>query len=65
MGYQKVALTLLKISEYTPLSEYFRIVWCPHIYIGAFAILLMYIAVSLIMPLLIIGRSTLKQILAG
>lgn len=52
-------------DNYTPLSEYFRIVWSPHIYIGAFAILLMYIAFLLIMPLLIIGRSTPKQILTG
>lgn len=55
-----IALICIK---FTALSEYIHIIWSWQLFAGIAAVFIIYICVSLLMPLLIIGHNTPKQIL--
>lgn len=55
-----IALICIK---FTALSEYVHIIWGWQLLAGIAAVFIIYICVSLLMPLLIIGHNTPKQIL--
>lgn len=55
-----IALICIK---FTALSEYVHIIWGWQLFAGIAAVFIIYICVSLLMPLLIIGHNTPKQIL--
>lgn len=58
------SIIILKTIQYTNLSNYCRVIWSPQVFIGIMVIFIIYLLISTLMPIIIIGRSTPKQILA-
>lgn len=58
-----LGLGLLLVIPFTVLSESVKIIWSPYIILAFILIIVMQLIISMIMPMIIIGRSTPKQIL--
>lgn len=53
----------LALSQFTALSDYVKIIWNPISIASLLCIVILYILMSMLMPILIIGKNTPKQIL--
>lgn len=58
-----LAFGCLVLAGYTPLAEYVHIVWGGQLFLWIIVVFILYLIVSIVMPILIIGHNTPKQIL--
>lgn len=58
-----ISCALLALSQFTALSDYVKIIWNPISIASLLCIVILYILMSMLMPILIIGKNTPKQIL--
>ncbi len=58
-----IGLTGLLLVRFTPFSSNINVVWSSWLFIAILALIAIYLFISMIMPIIIIGKSTPKQIL--
>lgn len=58
-----LAAGAILLAQHTSLGDSFSITWNPWVFISAAGIVLVYLILSMLMPVLIIGRSSPKQVL--
>ena len=58
-----ISCALLVLLQFTALSDHVKIIWNPISVASLLCIVILYILLSMLMPIMIIGKNTPKQIL--